>query len=136
MKTKKIRFIFEQILIILFVNYVIVFETDLINKTQWLPSFAFSLAFFHAGTFASLYTTITSKEFTIEKYNLILDFNLVIYLSYLGLLFYHNCQVKTDSLVMNYCFGLYMLINITIFIFETHSSYKKHKASLITNSLK
>lgn len=134
MKTKKIKFIIEQILIILFFNYIFLIDGGFIYKTHWLPTFIFAQAFFHLGVFASLYATIASKEFTKEKYQLILDFNCFIYLSYLGLLFYHNCHVETESLMQNYCFGLYMLTNVTIFIFETYSSYKKYKAALIINN--
>ena len=133
MKTKKIKFISEQILFILLFNYLIVIDSGFIYKTHWLPTFVFALLFFHAGTFATLYATITSKAFSKEKEQLLFNFNLFIYLSFIGLLLYYNCQVATNNLVINYCLGLYMLVNAIIFLFETYSSYKKYSATLIAN---
>lgn len=134
MKHKKAFFILEQILLMFAINYLFLFEDGFIYKTHWLPSFAFAIVFFHLGTFMSLYATITSKTFTKEKEQLIFNFNFFIYLSFIGLLLYHNCQVATNNLAINYYFGLYMLANAIIFLFETHSSYKKYTATLIINN--
>ncbi len=134
MKRKKVSFIIEQVLFILFINCLFLIEDDFIYKTHWLPSFAFATVFFHLGTFMSLYVTITSKTFTKEKEQVIFNFNFFIYLSFIGLLLYHNCLVATNTLAINYFFGLYMLANSIIFLFETFSSYKKYTASLIINN--
>jgi hypothetical protein len=97
MKRKKAFFILEQILLILFINCLFLIEDDFIYKTHWLPSFAFAIVFFHLGTFMSLYATITSKTFTKEKEQVIFNFNFFIYLSFIGLLLYHNCLVATNT---------------------------------------
>jgi hypothetical protein len=134
MKRKKTSLIIEQILIILLINYLILIESGFIYKTHWLPTFAFAIVFFHLGTFTSLYATITAKTFTKEKEQFIFNFNFFVYLSFLGLILYHNCNVATNDLVINFCFGLYMLANSIIFLFETYFSYKKYTASLIINN--
>ncbi|MCF8423842.1 MAG: hypothetical protein K9H41_05825 [Bacteroidia bacterium] len=134
MKRKKAFFIIEQIVIILLINYLILIESGFIYKTHWLSTFAFAIIFFHLGTFMSLYATITAKIFTKEKEQFIFNFNFFVYLSFLGLILYHNCHVATNDLVINYCFGLYMLANAIIFLFETYFSYKKYTASLIINN--
>ena len=134
MKTRKLKFTLQQILMILIINYLILVDEGFIYKTHWLPSFAFAILFFHLGTFSALYATLTSKTFTEEKEQFILNFNFFIYLSFLGLLLYHNCQVATNKLIFNYCFGLFTLTYSIIFLFETYSSYKKHTASLIINN--
>lgn len=130
----KTKFIIEQILFILLINYLILIDSGFIYKTHWLPTFAFAMVFFHAGTFLSLYATITSKVFTKEKEQLLFSFNFFIYLIFIGLLLYHNCQVKTNELMLNYGLGLYMLINAIIFLFEIKASYKKYITTLITNN--
>ena len=134
MKRKKASFIIEQIVIILLINYFFLIESGFIYKTHWLPTFAFAILFFHLGTFMSLYATITSKTFTKEKEQFIFYFNFFVYMSFLGLILYHNCNVSTNDLVINYCYGLYMLANSIIFLFETYSSYKKYTASIIINN--
>ena len=134
MKRKKASFIIEQIVIILLINYFFLIESGFIYKTHWLPTFAFAILFFHLGTFMSLYATITSKTFTKEKEQFIFYFNFFVYMSFLGLILYHNCNVSTNDLVINYCYELYMLANSIIFLFETYSSYKKYTASIIINN--
>jgi hypothetical protein len=134
MKRKKAFFIIEQIVIILLINYLILIESGFIYKTHWLSTFAFAIIFFHLGTFMSLYATITAKIFTKEKEQFIFNFNFFVYLSFLGLILYHNCHVATNDLVINYCCCLYMLANAIIFLFETYFSYKKYTASLIINN--
>ena len=134
MKRKKASFIIEQIVIILLINYFFLIESGFIYKTHWLSTFAFAIIFFHLGTFMSLYATITAKIFTKEKEQFIFNFNFFVYLSFLGLILYHNCNVATNDLVINFCFGLYMLANSIIFLFETYFSYKKYTASLIINN--
>ena len=134
MKRKKAFFIIEQILIILITNYLILIESGFIYKTHWLSTFAFAIVFFHLGTFMSLYATITAKTLTKEKEQFIFNFNFFVYISFLGLLLYHNCHVATNDLVINYFFCLYMLAISIIFLFEMYSSYKKYTASLIINN--
>jgi hypothetical protein len=67
MKTKKTQSIIFQILIILSINYLILIAEGFIFKTQWKPNFIFALAFFHFGTFSSLYATFISKILLKEK---------------------------------------------------------------------
>ena len=134
MKTTKAKFIIEQILIILLINYFLLVEEHFMERKHWLPSFVFAQIFFHLGVFASLYATIVSKHFTDEKYQLILNFNLFIYSSQLCLLFCHNCLVETNDLIWNYSFGMFMIANVTLFIFEIRSSYKKFKATLVSHN--
>lgn len=128
MNLKKYTFIFEQIIFILLVNYLILIQEQFIFKTHWLPTFAFALLFFHVGTFSTLYVTITSKEWSREKEELLFDCNIFIYLTFVGLLLYHNCHVKTSNLPMYYAMGIYILINAILFLFETLKSYKKYRS--------
>ena len=134
MKTRKIKFMIEQVFFILLMNYLFVIKSGFIYKSYWLPTFAIATLFFHTGTFVTLYTTIVSKTLTKEKERLLFNFNILIYSSYLGLLFLHNCQVESGSLILNYCFGLYMLINVTVILFETYSSYIKYISTKIINN--
>lgn len=134
MKRKKAFFILEQILFIIAINYLFLVEDGFIYKTHWLPSFVFAMVFFHLGTFMSLYATITSTVLTKENKQLIHDFNFFVYISFIGLLCFHNCLVNSGNLILNYCLGTYLLMNSIIFLFETYSSYKKYTASLIINN--
>jgi hypothetical protein len=134
MKTKKTQSIIFQVLIILCINYLILIDEGFIFKTQWKPTFIFALAFFHLGTFSSLYATFISKILSKEKEAFIFNFNMFFYLSFVGLLLYNNCQVQTHNLMGNYSIGLLMLFISIIFLFETVDSYKKYNSSLITNS--
>ena len=134
MKRKKAFFILEQIFVIITLDYIFLIGDEFIYKTQWLPSFAIAILFFHLGTFISLYATITSTELTKEAKQLTHDFNFFIYLSFIGLLCFHNCLVNSGNLILNYCLGTYLLMNSVIFLFETHTSYKKYNASLIINN--
>lgn len=133
MKTKKVKFIIAQILFILLINYLILIDEGFIYKTHWLPTFAFAILFFHVGAFSTIYLAITSKLFTNEKEQFLFDFSAFIYLTFIGLLLYHNCQVKTSDLLINYCLGLYILMNAVYFLFETHNSYKKYRTTLSIN---
>jgi hypothetical protein len=134
MKTKKTQSIIFQILIILSINYLILIAEGFIFKTQWKPNFIFALVFFHFGTFSSLYATFISKILLKEKEEFIFNFNMFFYISFVGLLFYHNCQIQTDTLMVNYIVGLFMLFMSIIFLFETVDSYKKYNSSLIINT--
>jgi hypothetical protein len=134
MKRKKASYIIEQIVIILLINYFFLIETGFIYKTHWLPTFAFAMVFFHAGTFLSLFVTIKSNVFTIEKEQLLFSFNFFIYLIFLGLLLYQNCLVQTNDLITYYCVCLYILFNAILFVFEIKACYKKYAASLIINN--
>jgi hypothetical protein len=133
MKNKKTKFIIEQIIVIVLLNYSFLIVDGFIYKTHWLPTFAFAVLFFNAGTFTTLYATIRSKLLTKEKAQLLFDLNIFIYLSFIGLLIYHDCHVATNNMIFNYWLGIYILINVIIFLFESYSSYKNYKASLSTN---
>lgn len=134
MKTKKTQSLIFQVLIILCINYLILIDEGFIFKTQWKPTFIFALAFFHLGTFSSLYATFISKTLSKEKEAFIFNFNMFFYLSFVGLLLYYNCQVQTNNLMGNYSIGLFMLFISIIFLFETVDSYKKYNSSLIINT--
>ena len=134
MKTKKTQSIIFQILIILSINYLILIVEGFIFKTHWAPNFIFTLAFFHFGTFSSLYATLISIILSKEKEEFIFNFNMFFYISFVGLLFYHNCLIQTDTLMVNYIIGLFMLFMSIIFLFETVNSYKKYNSSLIINT--
>ncbi len=134
MKTQKTKFIILQVLAILTINYLILIDEGFIFKTHWKPTFIFALTFFHLGVFSSLYATIISKSISSEKENFLFNFNMFFYLSFVGLLLYHNCQVQSNNLISYYGIGLFMLFNSIVVLFETFESYKKYKLSLLINA--
>lgn len=129
MKPKKYKLIILQIIAIALVNYLIVFDSGFIYKTHWKPTYIFALAFFHIGTFCSLYASIRCKELTSEKREVIFNYNAFLYLSFLGLLFWHNCQVATDNLALNYGLGLTVLFMAIILLYDTYISFKAYQLS-------
>lgn len=135
MKTKKYRFIIEQVLFILFINYLVLFYEGFIYKTHWKSTFIFAMAFFHMGTFGSLYATIISKPLSSEKKEVLFNFNFFIYTGFISLMIYHNCQITSNNLASQYCFGLYMLIFVVAFLVETYRAYKKYKSPVMIESL-
>jgi hypothetical protein len=134
MKRKKAFFIIPQILTMILINYFSLIEDGFIYKTHWQPSVVFVFVFFHFGTVIALYATIKSITYTKERRQMIHNFNFFIYISYIGLLCFHNCLVVSGDLLFNYCLGIFLLIISVIFLFETYSSYKKYTASLIINN--
>jgi hypothetical protein len=133
MKHKKTFFILEQIIMIAITNYIILFESNFIYKTHWKPTFAFALAFYHIGTFMSLYFTFKIKEFTNEKENVLFTYNMFFLLGFTTLLVYHNLHMVTDNLITTYTIGLTFLMLSIILLFETYNSYYKYKSSININ---
>jgi hypothetical protein len=134
MKTKQITFLIEQVLIILVVCFLLLIQEGFIYKASWKSTFIFSLAFFHIGTFASLYLTFVSKTWTPKKEGVFQNFNFFVYLGFISLCLYHNCLIQTDHLPFHYFFGLFTLSFSIVFLFETYFSYIKYKTSLFINT--
>lgn len=131
MKTKKIKSIIGQILIIVFINYLILFDEGFIYKDHWKGTFIFALAFFHAGTFSILYSTFKTIDLTKEKEQFLLDLYPLIYIGFLALLFYHNCQVSSKNLLLNYLLGLFTLMIGVILLCEDYQSFKNYLSNKI-----
>ena len=129
MKPKKYKLIILQIIAIILVNYLIVIDSGFIYKTHWKPTYIFALAFFHIGTFCSLYASMRCKELTTQKREVIYNYNAFVYLSFLALLFWHNCHVATDNLVFNYSLGLPILFMAVILLYDTYISFKVYQLS-------
>ena len=134
MKTNKIKFILVQLLFIVFINYMLLINDGFIFKTHWKPTFIFALTYYHIGTFITLYATLISKNLSSEKENFLFNFNMFFYISFIGLLLYHNCHIESNNLMENYTYGLIILFMSITILFETIASYKKYSLSLITHS--
>jgi hypothetical protein len=134
MELTRNKFIVLQIVAILCINYLFLVYEKFGELHYWRSSLVFSIAFFHIGTFITLYSTITSKTYTKEKERLLADFNGIVYLGYITLLIYNNCQIESSHLLQYYGLGLFTLMATTFYLFETYSSYKKYTESLITNN--
>jgi len=135
MELTRNKFIVTQIVAILCINYLFLVYEHFGELNYWRSSLIFAIAFFHVGTFITLCFTIKSKTYTKEKERLLADFNMVIYMGYITLLLYNNCQIESrHHLLQNYAFGLFTLMGATFYLFETYSSYKKYTASLINNN--
>ena len=136
MKTKKITFIIEQVFFIVLVNYLLLFDDGLIFKRALQPDLIFALAFFHLGTFSSLYASIRSKNFSVEKENILFQLNMVFYLGFVSLLLFQKCSYESDSLAVYYGIALYLLLNTTLFLFAAGRSYKKYQLTHLSTNLK
>lgn len=129
MKAKQNTFIIEQILIILGINYLILISEGFLFKSPWHPTFSLALAFFNIGTLSSLYLTIKAKSFSIQKEIFLFNFNLVIYLSFVSLLVYHNYQVRAHSNFLHTSLGLLTFFFAVVFLFDTVASYKTYNTA-------
>lgn len=129
MKSKQNTFIIEQILIILGINYLILISEGFLFKSPWQPTFSLALAFFNIGTLSSLYLTIKAKSFSIQKEIFLFNFNLVIYLSFVSLLVYHNYQVRAHSNFLHTSLGLLTFFFAVVFLFDTVASYKTYNTA-------
>lgn len=134
MELSRNKFIVTQIVAILCINYLFLVYDNFGKLNYWPSSLIFAIAFFHVGTFITLCFTIKSKTYTKEKERLLADFNGIVYLGYITLLIYKNCQIESSHLLQNYVLGLFTLMGATFYLFETYTSYKKYTASLITNN--
>ena len=129
MKTNQTTFIIEQILIIVGINYLMLISEGFLFKEHWKPTFIFALTFFNVGTLISLYLTFTDKSFSILKEIFLFNFNLVIYLSFVSLLVYHNSKVRAHVNFFHTTLGLLTLFFAVVFLFETVTSYKTFKTA-------
>jgi hypothetical protein len=134
MELSRNKFIVIQIVAILCINYLFLVYEKFGELHYWRSSLVFAIAFFHVGTFITLCFTIKSKTYTKEKERLLADFNGIVYLGYITLLIYNNCQIESSHLLQYYGLGLFTLMATTFYLFETYSSYKKYTESLITNN--
>ena len=133
MNRNKIFSLAYQVLSITGVCYFVLFDAGFIYRTHWLPSFIFAMAFFHVGTFISLYVTIMSKELSKEKEELIYNFSFFVFCGFITLLLYHNCQIVTNQFIINYLFGLFLSVYSIIFLFKIYYSYLIYKSTQIIN---
>lgn len=123
MKSKKIQFIIVQLIIIVLINYLILFHEGFAFRNHWTGTFLFAMMFFHAGSFYTFYSTINSKLFSVEKFEYLSDLNGFIYVSFIFLLFFHNCLVKTENHTIDYFICLSMLYFSVIYLIKTRFSY-------------
>ena len=134
MELTRNKFIVIQIVAILCVNYLFLVYEHFGELNYWRSSLTFAIAFFHVGTFITLYFTFKSKTYTKEKQRLLADFNGIVCLGYLTLLTYNNCQIESSHLLQYYSLGLFTLMGATFYLFETYTSYKKYATSLTINN--
>lgn len=132
-KIKKNRFLFEQFINLLGIDYLILINEGFLYKESWLPDFVIAIVFLHIGFFSSIYYTLKLRLITHKLHDVMINYIIFIQLAFITLCFLHNCQVKTENLAFNFFGAVSMLFLTVIYGFEIRTSYKIHKSYTITN---
>ena len=133
--TNKFKLLIEQVIILIFIDGNILYSEGFIYQEKWLSSLVFALMFFHVGLFTSIYFILKSTSISKEVNNLLTTFSFFILFSFLSLLCFHNCQVKTNQLAINFLVALAFLFISVIYFFNVINDYRTFKKQLALNQI-
>ena len=120
MKTtaNKFKLLIEQLLILIFIDCQLLISEGFIYKEQWLTSFVFAVVFLHLGFFISIYYILKSTVISVELNKLLTDFSCFVLCGFLSLICFHNCQVNSGQLAINFSVAIVLLFFTVIFGFD------------------
>ena len=131
--TNKFKLLIEQLVILLIIDCQLLVSEGFIYKEQWLTSFVLAIIFLHLGFFFSIYYSFKSKIISKELNSLITDFICLVLFSFLSLICFHNCQVKSGQLAINFLLAITLLFLSVRWFFYVESDYRTHKKQLALN---
>ncbi len=136
MQSKKIKFLLEQVVLLVFTNCLLLFYEGLLYKSALNPFLLFALVFLHLGTISCLYVTMQATSLPPEKEQVLFQLNLFFYLAFVSLLLFQKCSQESEYLAAYYGIGLFLLSTAFFFLFGAGRSYKKlQMLRLATNPL-
>ena len=124
METKKHIFLAEQVIFILLVNLLIFFYDGYASAKSMSPTLLFALSFFHAGTFSSIYLTLTTKCFNKQIEEALSQLNIFYYFSFVSIMLAHNCSIHSQDFVSMYVLTTILLFITCMFLVDALRSFK------------
>lgn len=125
MQSKKIKFLLEQVVLLVFTNFLLLFYEGLLYKSALSPYLLFALVFLHLGTISCLYVTMRSTSLPPEKEQVLFQLNLFFYMAFVSLLLFQKCSQESAYLAAYYSIGLLLLATAFFFLLGAGRSYKK-----------
>ncbi len=136
MQSKKIKFLLEQAVLLLFTNFLLLFYEGLLFKSVLPPYLLFALVFLHLGTISCLYVTIRSTSLPPEKEQVLFQLILFFYMAFVSLLLFQKCSQESEYLLAYYSVGLFLLSIAFFFLFGAGRSYKKLQVLRLSSNAK
>lgn len=132
--TNKFKLLIEQLLILLFTDFQFLISEGFIYKEKWLTSFVFAVVFLHLGFFISIYYILkSSRVISVETNKLLTDLICFVLFGFLTLVFFHNIQVNSGQLPINFLAALVSLFFTVTFGFDGLKYYKVVQKQLPLN---
>jgi hypothetical protein len=125
MQSKKIKFLLEQVVLLVFTNFLLLFYEGLLFSSALQPYLLFALVFLHLGTISCLYVTMRSTSMPPEKEQVLFQLNLFFYIAFVSLLLFQKCSQESAYLGAYYGIGLFLLSTAFFFLLGAGRSYKK-----------
>ena len=125
MPSKKIKFLLEQVVLLVFTNFLLLFYEGLLFSSALQPYLLFALVFLHLGTISCLYVTMRSTSLPPEKEKVLFQLNLFFYMAFVSLLLFQKCSQESEYLAVYYGIGLFLIATAFFFLLGAGRSYKK-----------
>jgi hypothetical protein len=120
---KRSVFIIVQIAALAGLNYFWVIDSGLIYQQSIAAIALLPIVYYNAGLFLSLYATITNRKWSVERANLVINFNSFIMVSTIMGALFIKCTVGSVNLWLNFLIGICMLYLTVICLKKTRKSY-------------
>jgi len=136
MQSKKIKFLLEQVVLLVFTNFLLLFYEGLLYKSSLSPFLLFALVFLHLGTISCLYVTMRATSLPPEKEQVLFQLNLFFYMAFVSLLLFQKCSQESEYLAAYYGIGLFLLSTAFFFLLGAGRSYKKLQVLRLSSNAK